>query len=83
MTSKLTDAVERDDGMDDDNYRTREVYANFGLAVYHAQTLEHGVVNLLTLAKLAPDPAATRKAYDITMDHNFGQVFGRLVEVIA
>jgi hypothetical protein len=83
MTSKSTDAVERDDGMDDDNYHTRDVYANFGLAIYHAQVLEHGVVNLLTLAKLAPDPAATRKAYDITMDHHFAQVFGRLVKEVT
>jgi hypothetical protein len=47
--------------MDDENYHTREGYAHFGLAVYHAQALEHGVVNLLTIAKIFPDPAATRE----------------------
>ena len=67
MTSKLTDAVERDDGMDDDNYHTREVYANFGLAVYHAQVLEHGVVNLLTFAA-HPGPCR----YSQSLRHNHG-----------
>ena len=63
MTSGWSDVVERDDAMDDGNYHTREVYAHFGLAVYQAQVLEHGVVNLLTLAKIFPDPAATREMH--------------------
>jgi len=83
MTSEWTNAVERDDGMDDEDYHTREVYANFGLAIYHAQVLEHGVVNLLTFAKLFPDPAATRQAYDTAMDHHFSQVFGRLAKEVT
>lgn len=45
MTSEWTDTVERDDSMDDMNYHTREVYANFGLAVYDARRLEHGMIN--------------------------------------
>jgi len=39
MTSKWTDAVDRDEGMDDQNYHIREVYASFGLDSYHAQVL--------------------------------------------
>lgn len=83
MTSGWTDAVERDDGMDDENYHTREVYAHFGLAVYQAQVLEHGVVNLLTLAKIFPDPAATRKMFVPVMEQHFAQVFGQLVKKVA
>jgi hypothetical protein len=33
MTPEWADTVERDDGMDDENYHTRDVYAYFGLAV--------------------------------------------------
>lgn len=83
MNADWPHAVERDDGMDDENYHTREVYANFGLAVYHAQVLEHGIVNLLTLAKIFPDPAATREMFQPVMDQYFAQVFGRLVREVA
>ncbi len=64
MTSDWPDTVERDDGMDDQNYHTREVYANFGRAVYYAQILEHGVVNLLTLAKIFPDQTAPHQTHE-------------------
>ena len=50
--------------MDDQNYHTREVYANFGRAVYYAQILEHGVVNLLTLAKIFPDQTAPHQTHE-------------------
>ncbi|MCA1600504.1 MAG: hypothetical protein LC776_02265 [Acidobacteria bacterium] len=77
------DTVERDDGMDDGNYHAREVYANFGLAVYHAQVLEHGVVNLLTLARIFPDPTATREMFMPTMEQYFVQVFGKLIKIVT
>lgn len=83
MTAEWPHTVERDDGMDDENYHTREVYANFGLAIYCAQVLEHGVVNLLTLAKIFPDPAATRDMFAPVMERHFAQVFGRLVEEVT
>src|SRR5947209_1245642 len=83
MTSGWSDVVERDDAMDDGNYHTREVYAHFGLAVYQAQVLEHGVVNLLTLAKIFPDPAATREMFAPVMEQHFAQVFGRLAKEVA
>jgi hypothetical protein len=47
-----------------------------GLAVYLAQTLEHGVVSILALAKIFPDPTATRKMFAPVMERNFVQVFG-------
>lgn len=63
MTADWPHTVERYDGMDDENYHTREVYANFGLAIYCAQVLKHGVVNLLTLAKISPNLAATKEMF--------------------
>lgn len=83
MTSEWTDTVERDDDMDDENYHTREVYAYFGLAVYHAQVLEHGVVNLLTIAKIFPDPTAAREMFEPVMGQYFSQVFGKLVKEVT
>lgn len=68
MTPDWSETVERDDGIDDENYHTHEVYANFGLAVHHAQVLEHGVVNLLTLVKIFPDPTATREMFEPVME---------------
>ena len=58
-------------------------YANFGLAVYHAQVLELGVVNLLTLTKIFPDPAATGEMFEPVMEQYFAQVFGRLVNEVV
>jgi hypothetical protein len=36
----------RPEGIDPENWLTREVYARFGLALYMAQVLEHGIINL-------------------------------------
>lgn len=69
--------------MDDESYHTREVCANFGLAVYYAQVLEYEVVNLLTLAKIFPDSTATREMFVPVMDYHFAQVFGRLVKKVT
>lgn len=41
--------MEREDDLDDHAYQVREVYAQFGLAMYVAQVLEAGVLNALTL----------------------------------
>ena len=38
--------------MDNEDEHTKEVYARFGLAVYYAQVLEHGLVNALTISRL-------------------------------
>jgi hypothetical protein len=54
--------------MDNENYHTREVYANFGLAVYHAQVLEYGLRISPTLAKIFPDLAIIRELYEPVME---------------
>jgi hypothetical protein len=33
--------------IDYESWQVRQVYAKFGLAIYHGQVLEHGIVNLL------------------------------------
>jgi hypothetical protein len=66
----------------DDNDHTREVCANFGLTICCAQVLEHGVVNLI-LAKIFPDPAATREMFAPVMEQHFAQVLGRLDSAVA
>jgi len=38
----------------DKNEEVKEVYARFGLAVYCAQVLEHGLVNALVILDLIP-----------------------------
>jgi hypothetical protein len=83
MTFESTDTVERNDGMDDENYHTREVYAYFGARGYHAQVLEYGVVKLLTIAKIFPEPTTVREMFDPVMDQYFSQVFGKLVKEVT
>ena len=38
----------------DESEHVKEVYARFGLAVYYAQVLEHGLVNALLILDLVP-----------------------------
>lgn len=78
----------------DDNDHYREVYAHFGLAMYLAQCLEHGLVNALIHLELLPhelgraratqrhDQAAFEERYDAFMDNRFKEVIGSLVQRI-
>jgi hypothetical protein len=74
---------EREDDIDDEDYQTREVYAHFGLAVFHAQVLEHHVVNLAAVANVFPNAAAGQSEFDSIMDRGFRQVLGQLVKEIS
>jgi len=38
----------------EDGEHIKEVYAHFGLAIYLAQVLEHGIVNALVCADFVP-----------------------------
>ena len=49
--------------IDPESWLTREVYANFGLALYMAQVLEHGIINLVTWSGIAD---GTYREYDET-----------------
>ncbi|MFI6504395.1 hypothetical protein [Nonomuraea typhae] len=65
-----------DEGMSQEDWHVREVYAYFGLAMYHAQVLEHGIVNLVvwtgvgdgTYRTYAETEAANKELFSRSMD---------------
>lgn len=68
------------------NEHVKTVYAQFGLALYLAQVLEHGLANALMFAELLPRRAGKpvpRKEweaeFDAFMDRQFEQTLGRLI----
>ncbi|MBI2509007.1 MAG: hypothetical protein HYV99_03225 [Betaproteobacteria bacterium] len=72
-----------DDGEDE---HIKAVYAHFGLAVYLAQVLEHGLANALLCAELLPSRAGKpvpRKQweaeFDAFMERQFEGTLGRLI----
>jgi hypothetical protein len=72
--------------VDDENKQIKEVYARFGLAVYFAQALEHGIANALLVVDLIPTRrhlALSKEEWaaevDAFMDHHFDDTMGRLI----
>jgi hypothetical protein len=63
----------------DDDSHTRETYAHFGLAMYLAQVLEHGLVNAMVVARLPEPNRIQRSSIDDFMDQKFEQTLGRLI----
>lgn len=75
------------DGDKDDHVKT--VYAHFGLAIYLAQVLEHGLANAMMSAELLPQRAGkpvSRKQweaeFDVFMDQQYQQTLGRLIRAL-
>jgi hypothetical protein len=75
------------DSAQDEHVKT--VYAHFGLAMYLAQVLEHGLANALICAELLPRRAGKpvpRKQweaeFDTFMDQQFQQTLGRLIRAL-
>lgn len=73
-------------GDDATDEHVKTVYAHFGLALYLAQVLEHGLANALMCAELLPRRAGKpvpRKQweaeFDGFMDEQFEQTLGRLI----
>lgn len=79
------------DNLDDENAQIRDVYAHYGLAMYLAQCLEHGIVLALVFAKLLPQVRSESKTvekfsvfefeqrFDIFMDDHFELTMGGLI----
>lgn len=65
--------------MDYDEEQVREVYAHFGLAMYLAQVLEHGVVNALVILRLPAKAKMTRQDIDEFMEGRFQKTLGALL----
>ncbi|MGH8588924.1 MAG: hypothetical protein ACREXX_06170 [Gammaproteobacteria bacterium] len=70
----------------DADHHVRDVYAHFGLALYLAQVLEHGLANALVFAQLLPQragrpiPRAQFVAeFDAFLGKQFEQTLGKLI----
>lgn len=64
----------------------KEVYARFGLALYFAQVLEHGLVNALVILNLIPSQRHLSRSrdewgaeVDLFMDRHFQTTMGRMM----
>jgi hypothetical protein len=65
----------------DKDEQVKEVYANFGLSMYMAQVLEHGIVNAFIFLELLPKTKGkwTPDEFDAYMDGEFDKTLGRLI----
>ncbi len=61
----------------------REVYARFGLAMYHAQVLEHGVVNALVMTHRSKDQSVTADELELMFENRFEKTLGRLIAELS
>ncbi|MHA3842055.1 hypothetical protein ACX0GZ_12640 [Sphingomonas aestuarii] len=67
------------------NEQSKEVMANFGLAVHASCVVEYAVLNALFMVEIFPrirsysNKAAWEQAYDEFYDEGFSQTFGKLV----
>ncbi len=73
----------------DEGEHIREVYARFGLAVYFAQVLEHGLVNALVILDLIPSRRHLMRskeewalAVDSFIDRRFESTMGQLMKAL-
>jgi len=70
---------------DEDSVQIREVYSRFGLAMYQAQVLEHGMVNAVIIARMLPrmrdhsDRLAWEDAFDRAYDVELAKTFGNML----
>jgi hypothetical protein len=71
---------------DEHEAEVKEVYARFGLALYFAQVLEHGIVNAMVIMSLIPEkrhlaPSASEWAatVDQFMSQKFEKTMGGLI----
>ncbi len=69
-----------------DDEQVREVHARFGLAMFQAQVLEHGMVNAALVLSLLPtmstfsDRAAWETAFDRFYDIELAKTFGNMLK---
>ncbi len=69
--------------------QVKEVYAHFGLAIYLAQVLEHGIVNCLSISVLVPsrrENIASQEKWIQELDSfesmNFEKTLGQLIKFL-
>lgn len=73
---------------DPKSVQMREVYSRFGLAMYMAQVLEHGMVNALLVLRLLPamrdyaDRTSWDEAFERFYDAELSNTFGTMVKAL-
>ncbi len=73
---------------DFDSVQVREVYSRYGLAMFMAQVLEHGMVNTLLVLRLLPTMKdhANRSSWDEAFEHFYdaelAKTFGNMVRAL-
>ena len=77
MPTELEDFSQEPDGD-----LVRETYAYFGLAMYHAQVLEHGIVNAMVPVATLNGPNPSREELDRNFERFFSLTFGTLVRLL-
>lgn len=75
--------------IDQEDYYSRELFAHFGLAMYHTQVLEHAIVNLIAFASLIPTITKqdlTKFEWHNLIDEfystNFKKTLGQLIKAL-
>jgi hypothetical protein len=58
----------------------RDVYAHFGLAIYEAQVLEHGLANALAYAGIASGRLPTVEDFETFLSKRFECTLGKLIK---
>lgn len=76
----MTTEIHREDDLDDSSYQRREMFAMYGVAVYYAQTLEHGMVNVLSWGEAVESGRPTRELIEANTVENFEHTMGRLLK---
>lgn len=72
-------SIGRDEELDDHDYQVREVFAQFGVAMYKAQVLEQALVNVLTYAQASDARHPSPEVFDAFLDDNLTVTMGRLL----
>jgi predicted lipoprotein len=60
----------------------RDTYAHFGLAIFRAQVLEHGIVNAMVILRFRQKDRLSRSDIDAFMDQRFENTLGRLIALL-
>ena len=74
---------------DEDAVQIREAYSRYGLAMYQAQVLEHGMVNAVIVARMLPtmrrhpNRSAWEDAFDRAYDIELAKTFGNMLRALA
>jgi len=72
-----------EENIDIESHHIREVYAEYGFAMYRAQCLERGIAIFLTVVCGEPPPDRTRSMYQKELESRFTQTLGGLIKELG